>query len=234
MFSFRTFQSRLLFFFAGFYILAQVLAFLVVDAASRFNARSQINAELTSGGRVFDWVMQSQSERFLDAAQIISADLGFKIAYGSKDRSTLLAAMKNHAARVKADMMLLLSPDHTVIADTHHPKTGPVSFPFPRLIKAAEQSGKASAMAFSEGHLYRFVVVPLRAPVPVAWVVVGYTIDDALARQFKMLTSLEVTFVVEEGKDRVPITAVSTLGSALRRELEATLPSAGWKPGGPP
>jgi diguanylate cyclase (GGDEF)-like protein len=232
MFFFRTFQSRLLFFIAGFYILAQVLAFLAVDAASRFNARSQINAELASGGRVFDWVMQSRSERFLDAAQIISADLGFKIAYGSKDRSTLLAAMKNHATRVKADLMLLLSPDHTVIADTQHPKAGPASFLFPRLIEAAERSGKASAMAFYEGHLYRFVVVPLRAPIPVAWVVVGHTIDDALARQFKMLTSLEVTFVVEQGKDRVPVTAASTLGGALRRELEAALPSAAWQPGG--
>lgn len=232
MFSFRTFQSRLLFFFVGLYVLAQVLAFLAVDSASRSNARLHINDELVSGGRVFDRVIQNQAERFLLAAQIVTADFGFKTAFGSKDRSTMLAVMKNHAARAKADLMLLLALDRKVIADTQHPATGPVSFPFPRLIETAEQTGGASAIIFFENRLYRFVVVPLRAPAPVAWVVMGFAIDDDLARELKMLTSQDVTFFVKQSGARSLVSAASSLDGTLLKQLEAALPFPGWEPGG--
>jgi len=222
----RSFQSRLLFFFVGLYILAQVLAFLAVDSASTQTARVHINDELTLGGKVFDQVIQSRSEQLLLASEALTGDLGFKSAFGSRDRPTLLSAMKNHAARINADVMLLISLDRTLIANTLHPKARLKPFPYPRLIKAAEQAGRASAIAFFEGRLYRFVVVPLRAPLPVAWVIVGFSIDDAMAQDLKRLTSLDVTFFVEAGGGRPPILAASTLAGDLHQELGAVLRSA--------
>jgi diguanylate cyclase (GGDEF)-like protein len=61
----------------------------------------------------------------------------------------------------------------------------------------------------------------------VAWVIVGFRIDDAMARDIKRLTLLEVTFFVEEGEGRPLITAASTLAGDLRQELEAARRSAG-------
>ena len=81
----RSFQSRLLFFFVGLYILAQVLAFLAVDSASTQTARVHINDELTLGGKVFDQVIQSRSEQLLLASEALTGDLGFKSAFGSRD-----------------------------------------------------------------------------------------------------------------------------------------------------
>lgn len=223
---FRSFQSRLLYFFVGLYVLAQVLAFLAVDTASTKTARQHINDELTLGGKVFDRVLQNRSDRFLLAAETLAGDLGFKSAFGSRDKPTLLSAMKNHAARVKADVMLLISLDRTLIADTLHPKARRGPFPYPRLIRSAEQAGRASAITFFEGRLYRFVVVPLRAPLPVAWIIVGFSIDDAMVQDLKRLTSLDVTFFVETGGGTPPLLAVSTLAGTLRQELGAVLRSA--------
>ncbi len=223
---FRSFQGRVLFFFVGLYILAQVLAFLAVDSASTQTARVHINDELASGGMIFDRVIQDRSERFLLAAQVLSADFGFKTAFGSRDRPTLLSAMKNHAARINADVMLLVSLDRTLIADTLHPDARREPFPYPRLIKEAERSGKASAMAFFDGLLYRFIVVPLRAPLPVAWIIIGFRIDDDMVQDVKKLTSLDVTFFVEQGKGGLPITAASTLAGDLRQMLGTALRSA--------
>jgi len=229
---FRTFQSKLLFFFVGLFLLAQILAFLVVDSASRQNARAQIKDDLESGGRVFDRQIKDRSERLLIDARVISGDFGLKTAFGSRDRPTMLAAMKNHMARLKADVMLLISLDRTILADTLHPRARPAKFPYPRLIKAAERSGRTSAMMFFGGGLYQMVVVPLPAPLPVAWIVVGFRINDALAQDLKTLTSLDVTFVVKGREDRSFITEASTLDGNLRQALGAALRSAIREPGG--
>jgi diguanylate cyclase (GGDEF)-like protein len=232
MLPFRTFQSRILFFFVGLFLLAQVLAFLAVDAASRQTARAQINDDLASGGRVFDQLIKDRSERFLNVAQVISGDFGLKTAFGSGDQPTMLSAMKNHMARLKADIMLLVAQDRTLIADTRHPGVRPAKFPYPRLIKAAERTGRAWAMVFFGGRLYQLVVVPLPAPLPVAWVVTGFRIDDTLAQDLKTLTSLDVTFVVEGREDRSPIAAASTLDGDLRQALGKALESAAREPFG--
>ncbi|MHB8844039.1 MAG: putative bifunctional diguanylate cyclase/phosphodiesterase [Nitrospirota bacterium] len=223
---FRSFQGRILFFFVGLYILAQLLAFWAVDSASTQNARAHINAELESGGKIFDRVIQNRSERFLLAASILSNDFGFKTAFGSGDKRTVLSVLNNHKARIKADVMLLVSLERTIIADTLHPKTGPKSFPFPGMIRDAEKSGRASAMAFFDGRLYRFVVVPLRAPLPVAWVIVGFRIDDAMVQDVKTLTLMDVTFFVEEGGGRQALIAASTLAAELHQELGAVAKSS--------
>ena len=229
MLKFRSFQGRLLFFFLGLFILVYLLAFLAVNTVVTQNAHAQIKNELLAGGRVFDRLMKVRTERLLLAARTLSGDFGFKIAFGDGDKPTLLSAMHNHAERIQAGVMQLVSLDNVLIADTLNPDAAAGKFHLSGLIEAAEQSGEASAIVFIEDRLYQVVIVPLLAPVPVAWICMGFTIDDSLARELQTLNTLDVT-LVRERRNETPVIFGSTLPEEIRGVFAAAVHSATWDP----
>ena len=68
--------------------------------------------------------------------------------------------------------------------------------------------------------------MPLRVPVPVAWIILGFVLDDSLAQQLRSLTRAEVSLVHEEGGRWVSYG--STHGAPLRADLTARLTQAPW------
>ncbi|HET7318423.1 MAG TPA: diguanylate cyclase, partial [Nitrospirota bacterium] len=228
---FRSLQGRILTFFLGLFILVYVLAFLAVNTAVIRNAHAQIKNELLAGGRVFDRLIKVRTDRLVLAARTLSGDYGFKTTFAAGDKPTLLSAMRNHLGRIQADVMQLVSMDGNITADTLHPAATPEKFYLPGLIETAEQSGEASAIVFIEGRLYQVVVVPLLAPVPVAWICMGFTIDDTLARELQSLHTVDVTLVRERPRE-LPVIFGSTLSGDLRQVFAAAVYSAAWDPEG--
>jgi hypothetical protein len=52
------------------------------------------------------------------------------------------------------------------------------------------------------GRALQLVAVPIHSPLTIGWVIVRVPVDDAFARDLKQLTSLDVSFVLEEGASR--------------------------------
>jgi signal transduction histidine kinase len=220
----RSFQARLLVFFLGLLLLVQLLAFLVVNAANTEETRRALQHDLETGGRVFSRLIKARTERLSEAARLLSGDWAFKAAYATNDPGTVLSALDNHQARIGADVIMLVSPDGAVLADTRHAMARDVRFAFPGLIQAAEANDEAASIVLMEGRPFQLVVVPLLAPMPVAWIVIGFTIDDALARELKRLARAEVSFVGLGGDGRWSVLA-STLAPPLREALLTRLPA---------
>jgi len=220
------FQARILVFFLGLLLLVQVLAFLVVNAANTEETRRALNDDLVVGGRVFGRLIKARTERLSEAARLLSGDWAFKAAYATNDPATVLSALDNHQARIGADVIVLVSPDGRVFADTRRPRARNARFAFPKLIEAAEEHDEAASIGFLEGRPFQLVVVPLLAPVPVAWIVIGFTLDDELARELRRLAQVEVSFVSPGADGRWSMLA-STLAPPLRESLLAQLPPAG-------
>ena len=65
------------------------------------------------------------------------------------------------------------------------------------------------------GRAYQLVAVPVKAPQRIAWLVMGFHVDDALARRFRDLTGREISFV---SGGEVPAVVGSTLPPAARRQ----------------
>ncbi|MBI4638021.1 MAG: HAMP domain-containing protein [Candidatus Rokubacteria bacterium] len=218
---FRSFQGRIVVFVVGLLMLMQVLTFVVVDLANTRDARGQIRDQLLVGGRVFNRLIKARDQQLAEAARLLSGDFAFKAAYSTFHAGTVLSALENHQARIGADVMVLVSPDAMLLADTLHPEVPEGPFAFPELIHGAEDSGEASAIVFLDGRPYQMVIVPLLAPVPVAWIGMGFTIDDKLARDLQRLTRLHVSFV--SGEPGVE-TFASTLPPSRRQALLRGLP----------
>ena len=103
--------------------------------------------------------------------------------------------LKNHGSRIKASVVMLADLDNHLLADTLHPEAKGRAFPFPDLIADAAERRNASAVVLLDGKLYQLVLVPVLAPLPIAWVAMGFAVDDTLARDMRDLTSLQVSFL---------------------------------------
>lgn len=222
---FRRFQTRVVVFVVGLLTLLSASTFIAVSAAVTRNARAQIREELAVAGKVFDRLLTARTQQLADSARLLSGDFAFKTAASSDDRGTVLSVLENHQARVGADVMQLVSLDGTLVADTLDPGAATVPFPLPDLIARAERSQDASAIAVIGGRPYQVVAVPVLAPLPIAWICVGFIVDDQVANDLRALTSLHVSFLGRDPKGGLTALA-STLPGPMRERLLHLLPAA--------
>jgi len=212
---FTRLRTRIIVFCVAVLGAVQVAAFLMVNASNNTNAQQKIEAELLTGERVFASLLAQNRERLAQAARVLAADFGFREAVATSDDETILSALGNHGARIEADVTMLLSLDGHVIADTLRAERQGMPFAFPALLAAAQQELTGSSIELVDRHAYQFVVVPVLAPRPIAWVVLGFIVDDTVARDLKQLTSLDVSFLFV-----APDARASVLASTLQRSSQ--------------
>jgi diguanylate cyclase (GGDEF)-like protein len=214
--------TRLVIFFVALLVLVQGLgAFLVIQANSQI-ARQTIDAELEQGERVFRKLLSQNQARLEQGVAILSSDFAFRQAIATNDSGTTLSVLRNHGARLGANVMTLATLENLVRVDTLDEHRVGKTFAFPDLIRLAEADGKASAVVIRDGKLYQLVVVPVLAPEPIAWVGLAFEVDDRVAKELNELTGLEVTFASRMGAAPWKMHA-STLPAPLRQSLLGSL-----------
>ena len=219
----RSLQSRILALFLLLMVVVQVGGFLLVNTVGMTSARKTISEELVSASRVFDRVLDQDTQRLVQGARLVSADYAFKESVATGDRATIGSVLTNHGKRIDASLMMMIDLDQRIVADTQDANGGK-PFGFPRLIARAEADGEAAAMVLVRGDLYLLVIVPVLAPLPTAWVAVGYRVDDVLAQDLHRLTRPQVSFVSRQSGGAWKIQA-STLSDQERASLLDNLAS---------
>jgi diguanylate cyclase (GGDEF)-like protein len=179
---------------------------------------------LRVGATVLDEFMQSRSRALRTTVRVLAADYGFREAVATHDLDTIRSVLENHGRRADADVTLLIEPDGRLIASTFADEEGASAGDYAHILEAAEADDDAEPATLTVGgDAYQMITVPLRAPVTVAWVSMGFRINDELAAKLKTLTGLEVSFLTPEGAGR------RVLGSTLSRQdrlhLEESAPS---------
>lgn len=207
----------------------QASVFLAVNTANIQSARQQIDDALQITAGQFHKTIEDREQRLLSAARLMSRDYPFKQAYATGEHGTILSALENQSARVFANIMMLLTLDIDVIADTLRPELSTTPFEFPELIERAEedQYGEAADIRFFNGKPYQVVVVPLFTPAPSAWIISGFLISDVFARDLQKHTHSHVSLlhVSERGESTV---VASTLDKQLREMLPVELNKNQW------
>jgi diguanylate cyclase (GGDEF)-like protein len=193
----RRLQSRIILFFVALLALVQVAAFVFVNAANSGNARAKLEEELNVGQRVFARQLEQNAEKLKLSARVLAADFAFREAIATHDTGTIESVLANHGARIGANAMVFVDLDGTVISDTLRPQTETRPFEYPALI-TMNRTGASASMEVFDGRAFQLVAVPVLAPVPIGWVVMGFAVDDALARDLRQLTELEVTFALDD------------------------------------
>jgi len=174
-------QTRILALFLALMAVLQIGAFILVNSVGTRAARTTIGDELIAGEQVLLRSLQQEKLRLMQGARLLAADYAFREAIATGDRDTIVSVLGNHGKRIDADLTMLIGLDGKVIADTLGGSAG-TAFPQPVLITTAESDGEAGAMILLRDGLYQVVLVPVLAPLPVAWVGIGFKVDDALAK----------------------------------------------------
>ena len=220
--AFRSFQTRVVVAFLALITLVQVGSLIAVNTAITRSARSHVKDELATAARVFTQVIDARNRRLIEAARILSEDFAVKQVLAVSDRATLMSAMDNHRSRIGADLMMLVSLENTLIADTSHNEARGSDFAatlgLTKLVEAARQSGEAATFTVIDDRLYQLVVVPLRAPALMGWIGMGFLIDQRLAAEIQQTTSSHVSFV-RAGPANVWTAFTSTLPPTSQRVL---------------
>jgi len=216
MIGFKRFQSRIAFFFLALISLVQALVFFTADAINTRHAREQIEQALAAGAGNFRRMMDLRTVQLLESVRILSADFAFKTALATGDKATVHSALGNHGTRVGADVMILVSLDHSVSVDTR-PVTGIYPAALGQLVREAEQRGQASAVVNLDGKPHQLVVSPVLAPDPIAWLIAGFILDDRLAQSMRELLKLDVSFFDPNSR------ASALLASSLTEDARARM-----------
>lgn len=213
----RSLQTRIIALFLLLMVGVQVIGFVAVNTAGMASARKTAGDELAAGARIFDRLLQQDMQRLVQGARLLCADFAFREAIATGDAETITSVLANHSERFDADVMMLIGLDQRVIADTFGVATGEL-FAYPALVAQAEATQQGAAMVLLRGRLYELALVPVLAPLPIAWVAVGFRVNDALAGDLYRLTGLQVSFLSRQGNSPWRAHA-STLLQAERSEL---------------
>ena len=208
-------RGKILLLFLGLMILSSVATLAAVMLATDRNVERQATEKLQVGVSVFERLMQVRSDQLFNSAQVLTADFGFKQAVAFRDAATIESVLHNQRERIQADLMMLKSLSGELIADSiddDSRRTGPRQFAFTDLLPEARDNNGLKTVALLNDTLYQLVVVPVKAPIPVAWAVIGFRIDTAFATELKKLTRLDISFVQRNAAGSEAV--VSTLPQA--------------------
>jgi len=180
------------------------------------HARKQITKKLDVAQNVLNESLKNREELLYSSASVLAADFGFKQAVATKDRNTISSALSNHGARIAADLMVLVSFEHQVIASI--PNILPVdsSFSHPDLLEEVIRSGGAATLLVHRGSLYQIIMLTVDAPAPIAVVLIGFELNDEFAGQLKNITQLEIT--IQAFSENREVFLVSSLSKEQQSE----------------
>lgn len=194
-----SFHARLSGVLAAFLLVVIGALYFSVRLVTESAVSTQAADRLESGLRVFERLIDMRGRQLRDGVQVLAADFGFKDAVTSGDTLTLQSVMANQAARINASEAMLLGLDGMVLASSLPSAVPGDHFRYAAELHEARQQGQTMLVVSLDNQAHLLVEAEVRAPLPVARVVMGFVMDEALANELKQLTGLEVSFLAKEG-----------------------------------
>ena len=219
-------RSRIFLWFLGLLLLLQITTAWVVYTFSLENVENQIRDRLISGQALFVNEFTVRSRYLKNSVDTIAKDWALRQALGQNDSATLTSALNNHRRRIEADLGFVSDNNGELLGST---LDGNSTLP-PQLITDLKQRLTERQLQTDEhivqidNRLYQLVIAPIRAPLPIGWVAMGFAMDDELAQHFRTITSLDISFIgLGEVQDQV---FASTVGEQNREQLSLTASNA--------
>jgi diguanylate cyclase (GGDEF)-like protein len=192
----KSLRHRIAIVFVGLLVLVMGLVLALVHHSSGRIVERESRRELAVGAKVFQRLLEQNQRQLETAAAVLSADFAFREAIATQDQPTVRSVIHNHGQRIHAQVMMVTGTDGKLIATTQHTGAAGDPFPFPDLLAAAEASGRSAGFRqMRNGQLYQVVLMPILAPTRIAWVAMGFHVDDRWADDMAGVTGLGVHIV---------------------------------------
>ena len=170
----------------------QLAGFVAIQASIVRNARATLTDDLVVAERIWKRLLEQRAAQLGLGASLLAADFGFRAAVNSNDRETIASVLDNHGARIDAAVTALL--------DTRFALRGVSQGATPELLAelallAPRLAKQGSAVAEVRGRPHQFVMVPMRSPLVIGWVLMGFELDGAVVRDLHNIVGLQVALL---------------------------------------
>ena len=198
---------------------AQVGSVIAVLIAAAEDANQRAYVQMESGIQLFRNVMTNHEKILNQTVRPLAADGDFKRAISSGDIQRITSELETRIDWAGADLAALIALDGSILA-----AAGEVQLSDSSLVKL---TAKQRTSVTVNNNTYEMVTVPVESPGVIAWITIGFRVDDRLAQELANITGLEMTFLTGMDSGRIRF-----LGSSLPREdrdliLNASLQIAG-------
>lgn len=128
----------------------------------------------------------------------------------SDDLDTIESALQNHGLRLGASVTALLDTGLQLRSVSRAQGMGDLQDALAQMLPVLSGTQQGSHIAVVDGLPYQFVLVPLKAPVLVGWVLMGFPVHQALADEMHQLLSVQVALRVRaaDGAWAVPVSTL--------------------------
>ncbi len=200
-----SFRKRLLVLIIGLVVITQTVTLAAVLASTAHTVQGRAAGELRSGGSFAGQLIRFRAGQLANGVGVLAGDFGFREAVASGDLPTIISAASNTARRIGADVVLLTDIQGRVLASTAPGGVGQgIS-----LSSLLTESRDQPLFLVLAGRAYQFFLAPVRTPETIAWVAMGFVVNDAFAQKIHELIGADVTLVVRGSNG--PIRIASTL-----------------------
>ncbi|MBU2864408.1 EAL domain-containing protein [Reinekea forsetii] len=212
-----SFRSRLIILFI--LLVGITLSTLTWAVFRALDTNAAINAEreLLVAERVFETLLEENRRQLTDRTSLLAEDFGFRQAIATNEEQTIVSALVNHGERIAADLILLMDTSGEILIGTHdlsgsvtkiQQHTQQMSSPFNELIIAEEEP-------------FQLVMVPVYGPDLIAWVGVGFSIDENLIDSFRSITKADVSLLFHS-ETQSSVKVLSTLNTNFMQSTAAS------------
>ncbi len=177
-------------------LLVQAAGFVAIQHSIDRNAHTQLAERLTLAQRVWQRLLDQRAAKLHQGASVLAADYGIREALGTGDLDTLRSALGNHGAHIGATLVAMLDTRLAVRALNE----GADEALAPALAGLAPQLARrpdSGEVALVGGVAHQFVMVPVRAPALIGWVVMGFALDQALIDDMQAVSGLQAALVAQ-------------------------------------
>ena len=233
---FRSLESRIVTLFLVLIVVVQVLGLLAIQQGIAANARSAISAELGTGAKVFRRLLDQNAQKLRFGASVLARDTAFVQAIGNgdgdADRATIESALANSGRRIKASLTMLVSAERKITVSTNAGQSAGLEKLVSSMLDKAERFDGANGIAIVDRRPYQIVVVPVKAPIIIGYVVMAFPIDGQLAKDMLDISSLQVAIMTRDDGG-IWLATASTLPAAAVNPVLAQMQGLPGAPAGP-
>lgn len=174
-------------------ILLQIAGLVPLKFSLIHHSNKIAENQLAVGERVYENLLRQNASGYQQAATVLAADYAFREAVATGDVKTIESALVSYQDRIHAEIAYYVGEDGATVVHTANTKEAA------RKVDLAKVSAQynAGTLRFDiiDGKPYQLISVPVKAPIVIGWIVLGFQMDQTVASQIKQLTNLDVTFV---------------------------------------
>jgi diguanylate cyclase (GGDEF)-like protein len=231
----RRLDVRIVVLFLGLLLLIQVVSFVAINHSIERNSRAQIATELRTGENVLHRLLSQDAEKLAEASMLLASDYGFRSAISSADQATLVDALDNHGARIHASVSLFTDAQYRLVASTLPDAAEVLALVQAGGRPAARPAQQEVPVQLLAGQPFQLVTVPVKAPLLIGHVSMGFPVGMPLVRDMEQLSGLKMGLL---GRARgsawqlLPGTHSGAHWTALAGQLQADAPTQDVRLGG--